>query len=95
MTRLPPDVDARRRIAASRHRRDLAEQRTRERRRLRLILAVPAAIGAVVLALAVASNDPPGVEALRVVIGTALATPFLATYDWLGHERAYRLGHRR
>ena len=93
--RLPPDDDACRRLAASRHRREIAAARARERRRLRVILAVPAAVGALVLAVCVTSGDPPGVEALRDVIGVALCVPFLATFDVLGEAPTYRIGHRR
>ena len=80
MIRLEGD-DPHARMVASWHRRELAERRRRRLWHLRMVLAVPAAIGWLFALHQVTQPDP--VDWIAVG-GAMLSVPFLSTFSFIG-----------
>jgi hypothetical protein len=74
-------------LVRAHHRREVAARRKQLRRRARWLLAVPALAGAAILGWAVVTMDAPSYQAAKVVLGTSLIVPWLATFDLLGEAQ--------
>jgi hypothetical protein len=71
-------------LVRAHHRREIVAARKRRRRIARLTFAPFGLAGAAMLAWAIVTFDPPTMQAAKVVLGTALVLPWLATFDVLG-----------
>ena len=73
-------------LVRAQHRREVAALRKRQRHIARWILAPIALAGCALLGWAIVSFDPPQLQMVKVIVGTALIVPWLATFDLLGER---------